>query len=212
MLHACTSSLTHAFSTVDERYKTLCEVAKNYAILAMGVACFQWQPGDTNGIGCKVEVFNILLLSQQSFTIDPSSAKFLINHGFDFNRLFKFGLSYNPAGLYATMVLSEVIFRTLHHGLFFVLQSSRSASEEFSIQALFVHLLLHGCPLVVHNGLLDLVFLYHSCYSTLPPSLNVFAADLSEMFERGGVYDTKAITECHLGERISYLEYIFRKR
>ena len=64
----------------------------------MGVACFQWQPssGDIQTTS-NVEVFNIWLLSQHSYTIDPSSAKFLIDHGFDFNKQFRLGLPYTPA-------------------------------------------------------------------------------------------------------------------
>ena len=58
---------------------------------------------------------------------------------------------------------------------------------------------------------MDLLFLYHSFYAPLPPSLPSFMADLSEMFLKG-VYDTKAIAEYHLKETATFLEYIFRKR
>ena len=67
----------------------------------MGVACFQWQqpsPSASTNLRtcCKVEAFNIWLLSQQSYTIDPSSARFLLEHGFDFNKQFRHGLPYTP--------------------------------------------------------------------------------------------------------------------
>lgn len=84
-----------------ERYRLLCDVASSYSILSMGVACFQWQPpsspSDVTKTHCKVEAFNVWMLSQRSYTIDPSSAQFLIEHGFDFNKQYSLGLPYTPA-------------------------------------------------------------------------------------------------------------------
>lgn len=70
-----------------------------YGILSMGVACFQWQPLSSQTSSahcCKVEAFNVWMLSQHSYTIDPSSAQFLLEHGFDFNKQFRYGLRYTP--------------------------------------------------------------------------------------------------------------------
>lgn len=78
-------------------------------------------------------------------------------------------------------------------------------------QALLAHILTSKKPVVFHNGLVDVLFLYHSFYTSLPPSSNSFLADLTELFQ-GGAYDTKAIAEYKMGETASYLEYIFRKR
>lgn len=79
------------------------------------------------------------------------------------------------------------------------------------LPTLFALILSNGCPLIVHNGLMDLLFLYSHLYTSLPPRFDVFMADLSEMCT-GGVYDTKAIAELHLHEQASFLEYIFRKK
>ena len=65
--------------------------------------------------------------------------------------------------------------------------------------------------MIVHNGWLDLVFLYGHFYAPLPPSLGTLIADLDGMFE-GGVYDTKAIAEYRVAEKASYLEFLFRMR
>ena len=86
----------------NEKYLELKGIASSYSIMSMGVACFQWQLSATTssgGIPCKVEVFDILLLSQRSYIIDPSAAKFLRKHGFDFNKQFTQGLSYTPVGV-----------------------------------------------------------------------------------------------------------------
>lgn len=78
-------------------------------------------------------------------------------------------------------------------------------------QLLLAHILLHGKPVVLHNGWIDLLFLYHTFYAPLPRSLPSFMADLTEMF-RGGVYDTKAIAQYKVKEKATFLEYVFRKR
>ena len=82
----------------EVRYKIMRDVADSHAVLSLGVACFQWAELHSSGqqLSCEVEVFNIWLLSQRPYVIDPKSSKFLINHGFDFNKQFAKGLPYTP--------------------------------------------------------------------------------------------------------------------
>ena len=82
--------------------------------------------------------------------------------------------------------------------------------ETVSIQCLLATILATGKPVVVHNGWIDLLFLYGNFYAPLPPSLGTLMADFSEMFE-GGVYDTKAIAQFEFAEQATFLEYVFRK-
>jgi len=97
------------------------------------------------------------------------------------------------------------------------------------------------CPLVVHNGLLDLLFLYHALVGPLPSTLEValgtfgntrrtgltdaaistafvgcvpsqrFLADVAVLYP-SGLVDTKYIAEYHRHEHRSFLSYLFRKR
>jgi target of EGR1 protein 1 len=78
------------------------------------------------------------------------------------------------------------------------------------IRNIFNDVLNRKCPVVFHNGLLDLVFFYQSFYADIPPSLTVFIADVSEMFA-GGLYDTKYVADFVSREKASFLAYLFRK-
>ena len=82
--------------------------------------------------------------------------------------------------------------------------------NSLSLHSLLATLLAVGKPLVVHNGWIDLLFLYGNLYSPLPPSLGMLIADMSEMFV-GGVYDTKAIAQYEVPQEATFLEYLFRK-
>jgi target of EGR1 protein 1 len=74
---------------------------------------------------------------------------------------------------------------------------------------MFALLLDSAVPVVLHNGWLDLLFLYHSFYGPLPPNSVSIMADLLEMFS-AGVYDTKAIAQFQFREDGTFLEYVFR--
>ena len=85
--------------SMEEHYQKLCAVVTSRAILSLGVACFKWSNSGfskTGPVPLEARVFNVWLLTQQPFVTDPSSAQFLILHGFDFNKQYSVGLPYCP--------------------------------------------------------------------------------------------------------------------
>ena len=53
-------------------------------------------PSNSSAIGVVARVFNVWLMSQKAYTIDPLSARFLLQHGFDFNKQVAKGIPYSP--------------------------------------------------------------------------------------------------------------------
>ena len=89
------------------------------------------------------------------------------------------------------------------------MQISGTSHSPGSLEVLWACLVQQGVPLVLHNGWLDLLFLYHSFHGPLPPDSTSFLADLTAMFP-GGIYDTKALAQFQFREDATFLEYVFR--
>jgi len=174
------------------------EVAQSRAILSLGISCFKLKKTKAgNGIknkesegrlNIRVKTYNIVVLCTENFVVEPASLTFLVGHGFDFNKQYAKGVPYTRGD---------------------DKEPSKLASQH-SVRNLFNELILANKPLVLHNGFLDLVFLYENFYSKLPDKLQVFTADLSEMFP-AGLFDTKFVSENSVREPASFLLYLFKK-
>ncbi|CAG2211972.1 TOE1 [Mytilus edulis] len=135
----------------------------------------------------SVQTFNITALCSDEYIVEPPSLEFLVDHGFDFNKQYAKGISY---------------YRGPDRPDF--------AGPSF-LRQLFISLLVSEVPVVFHNALMDLMFLYQNLYTNLPTSSAMFLADLTEMFPNGMI-DTKYVTDFQHRMPASYLEYVFRKR
>lgn len=170
---------------MDQRYCELAGIVKKSAMVSVGMSIMM--PDGT------LESYDVLLVNQTMHQVDPSNLLFLAHHGFDFNRQLRYGLGYRP-------------------GIFNVLNRPKEIKIKRGVRELWVdihrQLRAHHVPLVVHNGFIDLMYLYHSFITTLPAQFQHFVADLADAFP-GGIYDTKYIARKVLDEEVSFLAYLY---
>ncbi|KAJ3075419.1 Target of EGR1, member 1 (Nuclear), partial [Podochytrium sp. JEL0797] len=164
-----------------QRYSALRQVASSCALLSLGVSCFRGQ---------KAQRFDVLLLPMQTYSVEPKSLAFLVDHNFDFNAQAREGVPFMPGNDSQELQLP--------------------GTPNQIMRDLFTHILAQKKPLVIHNGLLDLIFIYRAFYAELPETLDSFVADLAEMFP-AGIVDTKYVADYVTRESASYLAYLYRK-
>ncbi|ORX68371.1 ribonuclease CAF1, partial [Linderina pennispora] len=177
---------------MEDKYKAMSNVAKSHALVSLGMSVFSKRhskPGSFN-----VNNYNFTVQQQNSHLISANSVAFLAQNGFDLNRQASEGIRFyagpNPM---PPVTRNELANR-----------------EGLAMREIFLDIIRSKVPLVIHNGLFDLVYVYQAFVGPLPDSYNAFAYDLSEMFP-GGIFDTKYISEMVEPGSASFLAYTFHK-
>lgn len=174
---------------MDQRYGSLAAVVRSHAVLSVGLTTISNTPD-----GFSVDNFELLTTRSGTFEVDTKNLRFLAENGFNFTRHFMLGMAYEPGAPPAAMELEttrEKTVRSLFRDIFRLIRSKR-------------------IPVVVHNGFLDLMYIYHSFITDLPAQFKTFVADLLDVFP-GGIYDTKYLTAQVLYEQRTFLAYLFCK-
>ncbi|KAF9186163.1 Target of EGR1, member 1 (Nuclear) [Haplosporangium sp. Z 11] len=170
---------------IQERYQHLCALAKSHALVAFGLSIFiRTTAADSTEKDQDVD------MDKRDYMVSPKSMLFLAENGLDLNQWIMEGIPYLGGD------------RLTNEG--------GRGNPNGIMRSIFKRIMTRQVPVVVHNGFLDLIFLYHSFYADLPPKLSTFVADLSDMFP-AGIYDTKFISDYITRERSSFLAYLFRK-
>ncbi|KAJ8902938.1 hypothetical protein NDN08_006256 [Rhodosorus marinus] len=222
---------------MEERYAGIRESIMSRAILQLGVSIFMRsdpvEDVGANSMCLTVRTFEFLLCREGDFTISSAAGEFLADHGFDFNSMFQSGIPYTPVSMRtdsgpkrsgtASSISStkrkpaatnrpsnEPTRKKRKHR-----ESERTnpAGQVNSWRPLPAGFLLRlgllGVPIVVHNGLYDLLFLYDAFEDSLPESLQSFIRAISSLVP--SLYDTKVLAESVLGQKMSNLAYLFAK-
>ena len=81
---------------IENRFNNTSNVAKTRSIISFGLSMFKLFKNTSveSEFTFHVQTFNILSLCSDDYIVEPASVKFLVEHGFDFNRQYSEGLSY----------------------------------------------------------------------------------------------------------------------
>lgn len=185
-----------------------------YSVVSIGISCFNLEAQDLgqNKIKSSNKTFDILTLCSEEFMVEPGSLKFLLSHGFDFNKQFSEGLKYYRGNDKVTLIKVYLKLITSFKRIKFSIEKFKEINEqdEHSVRDLILQISISKKPVVLHNGFIDLIFLYQNFYAKCPESSLKFLADMEEIFS-GGIYDTKYIADFHAHSPASFLEYLYKK-
>jgi hypothetical protein len=103
-----------------------------------------------------------MVLCNEDYIVEPSALRFLIEHGFDFQKQYSTGLGYYRGNDRVSVDCRVYCFETVRIYEGGVLQDG--SSEKCYLRELFSTIIRSKKSIVVHNGLIDLVLLECSLF------------------------------------------------
>ena len=99
-------------------------IASTRSVLSLGLSCFKLNPAITSSpsASLSVQTYNIILLCEEDYVVEPISLQFLVKHGFDFNQQYAKGDPYYRGNDQVCVVISCVCISVpfwIHIGLIF---------------------------------------------------------------------------------------------
>jgi len=170
--------------TLEAYFKKCVESIPHFLPLQLGICCVRHRPkggaGDGGPWELRAHEFNLWPSDRRLFTSDLQSLRFLRAHGFDFNTFFERAHAYarlpeaasDAAGAAAA---AAAIRRLAPSHASRILEALRTANV----------------PLVVHNGLLDLLHLWDKFFGELPEKMEEFNRSWVSHFPM--LFDTRLI-------------------
>lgn len=186
------------------RYAAIRRLADTRAIFSVGISVFR--PVDANleestavldKPAYEVATYDWLMSCQDDFSTNANAGQFLVTHGFDFNQMFQRGIPYVRASTEKAPAVKGAEMEN----------QTTSWRWGKMPRGLLWRIGRLGVPLVLHNGLFDLAFLFAAFQGPLPPNLNGFVGVLLDCVP-AGYWDNKMLASA-ASERASFLGYLF---
>eukprot|EP00914_Ancora_sagittata_P009494 GHVO01018115.1.p1 GENE.GHVO01018115.1~~GHVO01018115.1.p1 ORF type:complete len:580 (+),score=103.26 GHVO01018115.1:65-1804(+) len=157
-------------SDLPTHYKFCAENVKRFATMQLGVCAVSRNPDVPNGWIFTPFNFHLFPSQRSVFMCDSSSLRWLRTQGFNFETWIAQGFDYTR------------------------LEEAQDSSYYNGVQRIIGTIMSNSCPLIVHNGILDLMHIYDKFINNLPPTVSEFCKCWMTRF-KGGVFDTKRIAQ-----------------
>lgn len=173
---------------MNHRYAAMKKTVESATIASIGLSIFS-KPSDPKPViplknqcsslvttkevktlAYQCDNYNLLTLKKGDILISSSIGQFLCQHGYSFDAMFTKGIPFTPP--------SEI-----KHG-----QPDKRLHNLWT--KIMTAMDLHNIPLILHNGLFDLMYIYHCFIGKLPDMWGKFLSQITLHFP-SGLYDTR---------------------
>lgn len=182
------------YDDVQSYFEAAKQVANKYALLQMGITIAKldlkesvnfnndvWESSTNGKFPFTLSNHQFYLRnSSKEMVFDNNTIDFLILHHFDLGEWSKEALN--------CLTLSELHMARRNSPL---AKNIHTIHKE-GLQNLVKAIVDEGIPLVVHNGFMDIMFLYTNFIGSFPDTFEDFRTIITGLFD-GGIYDTKFI-------------------